>query len=163
MVATLTTAAVAATALTLASPAAAEQKRTVEVAHGPVSANGVVPVEAGKASPGDLRTYYTPLTTPGGKKRIGFMTGSLVTTAVNLPEAGKEYRESNLVFTVRGSQLVIGGVAAYDQQAAVLPKKSSVVRPVIGGTGRYAGAHGWARSTRFADNTWRHTFRIWIG
>jgi hypothetical protein len=146
--------------LAVAAPAAADPV-TVKVAHGPATAT-VDPVVPGSANPGDLRLYYTPLTKPGTQRAIGFMTGSLLTTAVNLPRAGKEYRAADLVFTVRGSQLVIGGVAVYDQQAPTVAERTSVVRPVLGGTGRFAGARGWARSVHLKDNTWRHTFRITV-
>lgn len=148
----------AALVLVPAAPALAKDVK-VSIAHGPISAT-VDPVSPGVASPGDLRLYYIDLTKPGKKKVIGFMTGSLLTTAVDRPSSGKEYRAADLVFTVGDSQLVVGGIAAYDQSAATVPKRSSVVRPVLGGTGKYAGARGWAKSTRFEDNTWRHTFRI---
>lgn len=148
----------AALVLLPAAPALAEEV-TVKLDHGPVTAT-LDPVTPGVASPGDLRLYYVGLTKPGKKKVIGFLTGSLMTTAVNEPAAGKEYRAADLVFSVGDSQLVIGGVAVYDQQAATVAKKSSVIRPVLGGSGKYAGAHGWAKSTRFKDNTWRHTFHI---
>lgn len=148
----------AALVLLPAAPALAEEV-TVKVAHGPVTAT-LDPVTPGVASPGDLRLYYVDLTKPGKKKVIGFLTGSLMTTAVNQPQAGKEYRAADLVFSVGQSQLVIGGVAVYDQQAATVAKKSTVIRPVLGGTGKYAGAHGWAKSTRFTNNSWRHTFHI---
>lgn len=151
-------AATAALILLPAVPAMADEV-TVKLAHGPVTAT-VEPVTPGVASPGDLRLFYIDLTKPGKKKVIGFLTGSLLTTAVDKPEPGKEYRTSDLVFTVGESQLVLGGVAVYDQSAATVAKKVSVIRPVLGGTGEYAGAHGWAKSTRFKDNTWRHTFHV---
>ncbi len=141
-----------------AAPALADDL-VVKVAHGPITAS-LDPVTPGTASPGDVRLYYIDLTKPGKKKVIGFMTGSLTTTAVGKPQAGKEYRSADLVFTVGDSQLVIGGVAEYDQNAATVAKRVSVIRPVVGGTGKYAGAHGWAKSTRFKDNTWRHTFHV---
>lgn len=154
------TAVTAALVLLPAAPALADEV-TVKVAHGPVSTT-LDPVTPGTASPGDARFYYIDLTRPGKQKAIGFLTGSLVTTAVGQPQAGKEYRSADLIFTIGDSQLVIGGVAVYDQNAATVAKKSSVIRPVIGGTGKYAGAHGWAKSTRFKNNTWRHTFHVEI-
>lgn len=146
--------------LLLPAPALAKDV-TVSVDHAAITAT-LDPVTAGQASPGDLRLYYIDLTKPGKKKVVGFMTGSLLTTAVGKPGAGKEYRAADLVFTIGKSQLVIGGVAVYDQNAATVAKRSSVVRPVLGGTGKYAGAHGWAKSTRFKDNTWRHTFHVHV-
>ena len=141
-----------------ATPALAEEF-TVKLAHGPITAT-LNPVTPGTASPGDMRLFYIDLTRPGKRKVVGFLTGSLLTTAVGKPVPGKEYRAADLIFTVGGSQLVLGGVAVYDQNAPTVSKRSSVIRPVIGGTGMYAGAHGWAKSTRFKDNTWRHTFHV---
>lgn len=150
----------AALVLLPAAPAMAKDV-TVTVAHGPITSS-LDPVTPGTASPGDLRLFYIDLTKPGKKKVVGFLTGSLLTTAIDKPEPGKEYRAADLVFTVGDSQLVLGGVAVYDQQAATVAKKSSVIRPVLGGTGKYAGAHGWAKSTRFTNNTWRHTFQVHV-
>jgi hypothetical protein len=144
-----------------AAPASADPVTVVTVAHGPVSAV-LDPVTAGTSSPGDLRTYYTPLTMPGKKRAIGFLTGSLLTTAVGTPAVGRELRTADLVFTVGAArnQLVVGGVAAYDQQAPTVAQRSSVVRPVVGGSGKYAGARGWCRSVHRKDGTWRHTFGV---
>lgn len=146
--------------LALASPASADPV-VVKVAHGPVSAT-VVAVQPGVASPGDLRLYHIALTKPGSSKVVGFLTGSLLTTAVGQPAAGKELRTADLVFTVGAAknQLVLGGTAAYDQQAPTVAKKSYTIRPVLGGSGRYAGARGWCESVHRKDGTWRHIFHI---
>ncbi len=145
----------------LAPVASAEPVKTVTVAHGPVTAT-VVPVIPGTASPGDLRLFHIALTRPGRTKTIGFLSGSLLTTAVGVPAVGKELRSADLVFTVGAAknQLVIGGTAGYDQQAPTVAKKTSTIRPVLGGSGRYAGARGWCESVHRKDGTWRHTFHI---
>jgi hypothetical protein len=151
---------VAAALAATASPAVADPV-VVKVAHGPVTAN-VIAVTPGSASPGDLRTYFTPLTKPGGSKRIGFLTGSLLTTVVGQPSAGKELRTADLVFTIGAArnQLVVGGVASYDQQAPTVAQRTKVTRPVVGGSGRFAGARGWCDSIHRKDGTWRHVFRV---
>ncbi len=143
-----------------ASPAMADTT-TLKVAHGSVSAQ-LVPVTPGTPSAGDLRTYYADLTKPGTDKRIGFLTGSLLTTTVGEPSAGKEYRAADLVFTIGKSadQLVVGGVAVYEQTAPTVARRTSVVRPVVGGSGEYAGAHGWCKSIHLKDGTWRHVFHF---
>lgn len=146
--------------LAVASPAVADPV-VVKVAHGPVTAN-VIAVTPGTASPGDLRTFYTRLTKPGGSKRIGSLTGSLLTTVVGQPSAGKELRTADLVFTVGAArnQLVVAGVAAYEQQAPTVAQRTSVVRPVVGGSGRFNGANGWCESIHRKDGTWRHVFHV---
>ena len=138
----------------------------VRVAHGPVTAGNSQYIDAGVPGPsvGDLRTYYLPLTRPGSSRRVGYLTGTLTTTATGRPRAGMELRTANLVFVVRraANQLVLGGVAAYAQSAPVLAKRSVVTRPVIGGSGRYAGARGWCVTTHLANGTWTHVFHLTV-
>ena len=113
-------------------------------------------------SAGDVRTYYLPLTKPGGAVEIGYLTGTLTTTATDRPSAGMELRTANLVFVIgrAGDQVVVGGVSAYAQTAPTIAKRSVAVRPVIGGSGKYAGARGWCVSTHHADGTWTHVFYL---
>lgn len=141
----------------------ADTERVIRVAHPAITAT-VIDVGPTGSSPGDLRTYWTKLTKPGRSPRIGFMSGSLLTTAVNRPRVGYELRTAALVFTIgaAANQLEVGGIAPYRQQAATLAEDESVIRPVVGGSGRYAGATGWCRSTHKVDGTWRHTFHIWL-
>lgn len=150
--------------LTVAAPAAhADSERVVRLAHGPITATLIDAGTPGNSA-GDLRTYYVGLTRPGQSKRIGHMTGSLLTTASDEPRPGWDRRTASLVFTVHGAanQIVLGGVATYRQQAPTLTRRESVNRPVIGGSGRFAGASGWCESIHRADNTWRHVFHIAI-
>ncbi|HNE87833.1 MAG TPA: hypothetical protein PKL68_00960 [Actinomycetota bacterium] len=146
-----------------ASPAFADSDLVIKVAHPAVTAN-LNPVTPGTASPGDLRTFYAKLTKPGKSTRIGFMTGSLLTTEVGVPSAGKEYRTADLVFSIgkARNQLIVGGVAVYQQQAPTVAERTSVVRPVIGGSGKYDGARGWCESIHRKDGTWRHTFHVQV-
>lgn len=145
----------------ISGPAGADSDRIVRLAHGPVTATVIDGGVAGNSA-GDLRTYHIALTKPRESKRIGFMTGSLLTTAIDKPRKGWDQRTADLVFTVRGApnQLIVGGVASYRQKAATLSRSESVIRPVIGGSGRYAGAKGWCESIHRANDTWRHVFHI---
>jgi hypothetical protein len=146
--------------------APATQSLVVRVAHGPVTTANSQYIDAAPAGPsvGDLRTYYLPLTRPGGTSRIGYLTGTLLTTATARPRAGMELRTADLVFVVGGpvDQIVVGGVSAYAQSASTLSKKSVVTRPVIGGSGKYAGARGWCVTTHFQNDTWTHVFHLTV-
>jgi hypothetical protein len=130
----------------------------VTVANAPITASNAQYVDAAPAGPsvGDVRTYYLPLTWPGGKHQIGYATGTLTTVAVDRPTAGMELRAANLIFVVGGAanQIVVGGVAAYPQSAPTVATRSVVTRPVIGGSGKYAGARGWCVTTHYANDTW---------
>jgi hypothetical protein len=146
------------------SAVASVRRVVVRVAHGPVTIHNSQYVDAPPAGPsvGDVRTYYLRLTRPGSSRKIGYLTGTLTTTATARPRPGMELRTANLVFVLGhpANQLVVGGVAAYAQSAPVLSKKSVVTRPVIGGSGRYAGARGWCVSTHLANNSWTHVFHL---
>jgi hypothetical protein len=145
---------------------AAAKSLVVRVAHGPVTTDNSQYIDAAPAGPsvGDLRTYYLPLTRPGSSRRIGYLTGTLLTTATARPRAGMELRTANLVFVVGGpaDQIVVGGVSSYAQSASTLSKKSVVTRPVIGGSGKYAGARGWCVTTHFLNDTWTHVFHLTV-
>ncbi len=146
--------------LTTAATAPAATK-VVKVAHGPVTLPLVDAAPAGP-SVGDLRTVWTPLTRPGRKRVVGYLTGSLLTVAVDRPTDGRELRTSNLVFVVgmAADQIVVGGVASYPSSAPTVGRRTVTVRPVIGGSGAYAGARGWCRTVHHANGRWTHTFVI---
>lgn len=161
----LAAALVAVVALVAAGPAAAKPHTLVlAVAHGPVTAANMqlLDVPPAGSSIADTRTYYLPLTRPGGTAQIGYLTGVLTTVAVDEPSPGMELRTADLVFVVGGpaDQIVVGGVSAYPRAAQTLPAKSVVVRPVVGGSGRYAGARGWCVTTHLANDTWTHVFHL---
>ena len=153
-------------ALTSGNAAAMSERLVVRVAHGPVTTANAQYIDAAPAGPsvGDLRTYYLPLTRPGRTGRIGYLTGTLLTTATARPRAGMELRAADLVFVVGGpaDQIVVGGVSAYPQSAPALTEKSVVTRPVIGGSGKYAGARGWCVTTHFPNDTWTHVFHLTV-
>jgi hypothetical protein len=136
----------------------------VSVAHGQVTAANSQYVDTAPTGPsaGDVRAYYLPLTKAGSTTEIGYLTGTLTTSAVGRPEAGMELRTADLVFVVGGAadQLVVGGVASYSQSAPTISVRSEAVRPVTGGSGKYAGARGWCVSTHLEDGTWTHVFHI---
>jgi len=155
---------VALLAVSIAGPAVARTSSTkvITVAHGPVTAQNSQYIDLGAPGPsvGDMRTYYLPLTQ--SKKPVGYLTGTLTTVAVDRPAVGMELRTSNLVYVIgkTSDQIVVGGVAEYSQSAPTVATKSVVVRPVIGGSGKYAGARGWCVTTHYEDNTWTHVFHL---
>jgi hypothetical protein len=54
----------------------------------------------------------------------------------------------------------VGGAAEYPLDGATLPLPSTTVRPLLGGSGRYAGARGEVVTVHAADDTWTHTFHF---
>jgi hypothetical protein len=154
---------VAAAVLAGGATAAPAHPKLLGIAHGAITAANSQYIDAAPAGPsvGDLRTYYFPITDLSGKA-VGYATGTLTTVAVGRPSAGMELRAANLIFVIgrASDQLIVGGVAAYPEAAPTVAVKSSVTRPVIGGSGRFAGAHGWCVSTHLSDNTWTHVFHL---
>lgn len=76
-------------------------------------------------------------------------------------EDGVEVRMSRGVFRFDdGSELVILGAAEYPVGGGTLAEDVVVERPVVGGSGRFAGATGTSITTHRTDGTWRWEFRL---
>src|SRR5262249_32161809 len=76
---------------------------------------------------------------------------------------GDEIRISTLIFTFGDDgidQIVVGGSAVYPAQGPTLAVGSVTTRPILGGSGRFAGVKGSAISEHLEDGTWRHTLDI---
>jgi len=141
------------TAATSSSP-----YQTVEFTHSEVIASQVTVLDSGLdgSSPGDERFFVVPATSPEG----GLLTGSLTVVAPDKPLASQELRRSDLVFQFGAveDQLVVGGVAVYEIEDPTLALGKVVIRPILGGSGVYAGATGWVDTTHYKDGTWVHVF-----
>ena len=145
----------------VAAPAHAAPKSgitTVVVYHQPV-----VPTAVIGSGIGTVRYFTIPTAVNGVAADGQYMTGTLTTLDVGIP-GGKEIRASNLNFAFGSSddQLIIGGIAVYPAAGATLADGARVVRPVIGGSGKYAGAAGQAISTNLGAKGWTHVFKIRI-
>jgi hypothetical protein len=85
----------------------------------------------------------------------------MTTTALD-EAAGVETRLTTIVIVAGdgSDQLILEGSAAYPAAGSTIEVAATVIRPVIGGSGRWAGARGWAESTHEADGSWTHTFHL---
>lgn len=131
---------------------------TVTVYHQPVTTTSVT-----GSGLGTVRTFFAPTAVDGKAADGQYLTGTLTTVANGLP-GNQEVRASDLIF-VFGSienQLVVGGGAIYPSGSATLAVGTRVIRPVIGGSGIYAGAVGQAISTNLGADGWTHVFKIRI-
>ncbi len=145
----------------VAVPAQAQSNKgitTVTVYHEPVITTSVTGTGLGT-----VRTFFAP-TAVNGKAADGqYLTGTLTTITLGLP-GNQEVRASDLIF-VFGSienQLVVGGASLYPAAGATIAVGARVIRPVIGGSGIYAGAAGQAISTNLGVDGWTHVFKIRI-
>lgn len=131
---------------------------TINVYH-----QAVVPTAVTGSGIGTVRYFTAPIAVNGVAADGQYFSGSLTTLDVGVP-GGQEIRASdlNFVFGSSDNQLVVAGVAVYPAAGATLPVGARVVRPVIGGSGKYAGAVGQAISTNLGSNGWTHVFKIRI-
>jgi hypothetical protein len=143
-------------AFTAATSSASYQ--TVTFSHAEVIASQVTVLDSGLdgSSPGDARFFIVPATTPEG----GLLTGSLTVVAPDQPLPTQELRRSDLVFQFGAvqDQMVVGGVAVYEIDDPTLALGKIVIRPILGGSGSFAGATGWVETTHNEDGTWVHIF-----
>jgi hypothetical protein len=131
-------------------------ERTVEVTHGPVTAVLVGGTTEG-ASVGDVR-FFSIVT--GGTGGVGRLEATLSTTAVDVPAPTLEVRIGQLVFTFEDGQVSVLGASVYPSAGSTLAVGDTTVRPVVGGSGDFAGVTGWCESTRNADDTWTHVLHL---
>jgi hypothetical protein len=145
-------------ALTLAACGAAA--RTVTVTHGPVT---LVYADVGDPGPsvGDTRGTETA-TKVEGTDIVGRVDAILTTTAIDSPSAGVEVRIGHLVFSFgkEEDQIVVDGTSLYPSASATIAVGATTIRPIVGGSGIYAGARGFAESTHLEDGTWRHVLHL---
>ena len=72
-----------------------------------------------------------------------------------------EKRGTLLFFTLGGQdQIVVFGITDYSPTAGEFAAGQPVVRPVLGGTGKYMGARGQLISTRNADGLYTQVFTL---
>jgi hypothetical protein len=146
-------------AVALVVAACSSGGRTVTVTHGPVTLEYV---DLGKTGPslGDERVTAIATAIDGGG--TGRLDAVLTTTAIDAPNKGDEIRIGHLVFTfgTAGDQIVVDGTSAYPASSPTIAQDTSTIRPIVGGSGAYAGARGWAESFHLADGTWRHVFHL---
>jgi hypothetical protein len=88
---------------------------------------------------------------------FGSKTLSKVTTEAN-PDSEKRATLLFFTFTDRQDQIIALGVHDYSPTAAEFSAGKSVLRAILGGTGKYIGARGQLTSTRNADGTYTQVF-----
>jgi hypothetical protein len=133
--------------------------RTITITHGAVTPVAVIP-GPGNGAVGTVRLFHTATQLEGGG--AGTLEATMTTTAVDAPTAGTETRVTMLNFTFGNGtdQLIIEGTATHPSAGSTISVSDTAVRPVIGGSGAYAGARGSAESTHLADGTWKHVFHL---
>ncbi|MFM8971996.1 MAG: hypothetical protein ACKOOG_05035 [Actinomycetota bacterium] len=133
-------------------------RRSVTVSHGPVAPVVVIDNGAAGDSAGDERIFAYSATDDRG--RAVHVDWTMTTTGIDFPQAGLQTRVNNGIFSWPdvNTQLALNGVGVYPNSGSVLAASSQLERPLVGGSGEYAGANGWVLSDHLADGNWTHTF-----
>lgn len=143
-------------------------KRTIIVLHGPATTRLVTAGSSGHAL-GDLRVLPAKQTYDPRGVPLGHLDAQLLTTSVDYPNEGDEVRMTVLNFVfgegdgyLAGSpdQIIVSGSGYYPLLQGTIASGLQLVRPIIGGSGRYAGAAGSAISEHLGDDSWRHTLQL---
>jgi hypothetical protein len=114
-------------------------------------------------SPGDVYHFFAPLRSGPGGPVTGELFGSK--TLIKLASDANpnvENRGTLLFFTFGGhnDQIVVFGITDYSPTAGEFAVGRPVVRPILGGTGKYMGARGQLTSTRNADGSYMQVFTL---
>jgi hypothetical protein len=135
-----------------------EATQTVRVYH-----EAVQPTATSGSGIGAVRTFFIPMAVDGVPADGQYLSGTLTTLVDRLPN-GQQLRASNLVFVfgAEADQLVVGGVSQYPVAGATLAPGQKTIRPVLGGSGKYANASGDVVSTNLGANGWTHVFRLTV-
>lgn len=153
---------IAAIALTIAAPATiapaahAAPMTKVVVTHAPVTPTAVI-----GSGLGMVRVFSATTSATGPGPNAGYFTGTLTTMSSNTT-TNEEVRASNLIFVFgdEPNQLVVGGISIYPADGSTLAAGTKTVRPIIGGSGEFAGAKGQVVSKNRGDKGWKHVFRF---
>jgi hypothetical protein len=112
---------------------------------------------------GDVYHFSAPLHSERGGPVTGEVIGSktLVKVATDA-NPNLERRATLLFFTFADGkdQIIAFGAADYSPSASEFDAGQPVVRPVLGGTGKYMGARGQVTSTRNADGSYTQAFTL---
>lgn len=76
------------------------------------------------------------------------------------PKRTEDVRRTELNFELPDGQIMVQGTSTYSNGDWRLTVGKPVVRPIVGGTGAYAGARGEHTGTRQADGTYEHLFHF---
>lgn len=138
------------------------------ITHGPIVTQLTTPGSAGHQL-GDLRVLPATPIFNRSMVEVGRLDGQLITTSVDYPTPGDEVRMTTLNFVfgaatghLAGSadQIIVSGSGYYPSTLSTIAAGLKLIRPITGGSGRYAGASGWAETEHLGDDSWRHTFYL---
>jgi hypothetical protein len=106
-------------------------------------------------SVGDVYVFDGAMLDPETDEVVGRTYGTQ--TSISL-EGGTEIVQAMITYDLdEDGQILVGGTAEYED-ASGLVEGEEYVRPVLGGTGSYAGVTGTMTTVRQADGSYEQTF-----
>lgn len=114
-------------------------------------------------SPGDIYHFFAPLHSTAGGPVTGEVSGTKTVVKLATDARPNLERRATLLFFTFGAQqdqIIALGVHEYPTNAPEFEAGKSVVRAILGGTGKYMGARGEVASTRNADGSYKQVFTL---
>jgi hypothetical protein len=109
-------------------------------------------------SGGDVYVFDGPLLDAEEKESIGSVYGTQTSIAL---DSDSETVQAMITYDFRnGDRITVGGIGQYPRGDTGLVENQEFERPILGGTGRYAGASGTVTSVHRPDGSYEHTFEI---
>jgi hypothetical protein len=126
----------------------------------PAKGTNLNKIDLGRRGPsqGDLVVFDSPLVKSGGQKPVGHVFGTQ--TAITV-KGSSEVVQAMITFDLGGgNKITVGGVGQFGKGGAGLVPSTPFVRPILGGTGSYAGATGSLTSIHRPNGDYEQTFSI---
>jgi hypothetical protein len=109
-------------------------------------------------SAGDIYVFDVGLLDADETNEIGHVYGTQTSLAL---ESDNEVVQAMITYTLGGGDsITIGGVSRYPRGDVGLIPNQNYERPILGGTGKYAGAEGTVTSVRRSDGRYEQTFHL---
>lgn len=109
-------------------------------------------------SAGDVYVFDGPLLDSEEQESIGNVYGTQTSIAL---DSDAETVQAMITYDFGdGDRLTVGGIGQYPRGDTGLAEGQEFERPILGGTGRYAGADGTVTSVRRPDGAYEHDFEI---
>lgn len=109
-------------------------------------------------SGGDVYVFDSPLLDSEEEESIGRAYGTQTSIAL---DSNSETVQAMITYDFRDEdRITVGGIGEYPRRDTGLVENQEFERPILGGTGRYAGARGTVTSVRRPDGDYEHTFEI---
>ena len=107
---------------------------------------------------GDFFVFEGPMLDPDSEDVVGHAYGTQ--SSLSLGD-DTEVVQAMITYELdEGGQILVGGTAEYPAEGDGLVEGEEYVRPILGGTGDYAGAGGTLTTVRQPDGSYEQTFEF---